>query len=341
MERNLNRYIDRVSRVASEKPVTVPSSRPSERDVVVSVIVRTRNRPDALRLALNSLAWQTFRAFEVVVVNDGGVDVTDVLSEYAGLLQTRYVTNQPAHGQAAALNDGIAVATGQYIAYLDDDDLVYPFHLATLVEAADVQNGRVPFVFSHYNRALVSGTGKEARVVERKRPPLWSFDRHELLVRNHPAQHTWLHSRECYELVGGFDTDYAILQDWDFLLNVTEHVPLTPVHRETCEYRIYADLANSVTSRAVALVDLMRIYERHPASSKTVEHERKREAELLEEQVELVGDLMHSVEQGTVTPAEARKAMLSTIFGFAADIRVQDEPRDLPNPESVLSLDRG
>ncbi len=48
-------------------------------------------------------------------------------------MRLRYVVNQPGHGPAKAANDGVEAAAGRYITFLDDDDIVYPFHLASLV----------------------------------------------------------------------------------------------------------------------------------------------------------------------------------------------------------------
>ena len=174
MVRNLDRYIRKIERSCTRFPTLRKRDRRT-RDPVVTVITRTRNRPADLEIALNCLAWQTFREFEVVVVNDGGDDVERLVSRYTGDFQVQHVVNEPGHGPAQAANDGVGVARGRYVTYLDDDDIVYPFHLASLVRAAERLDPQTAFVYSHYNRALVRGRGHAAVVVDRLHMPVWSL----------------------------------------------------------------------------------------------------------------------------------------------------------------------
>ena len=104
---------------------------PESQDPPVSVIVRTRDRPGLLREALGSLSLQTFKDFEVLVVNDGGQDVSEILADFSSLRISLLRLN-PAKGRAAAANAGLKAARGDFVAYLDDDDLYYPNHLEHL-----------------------------------------------------------------------------------------------------------------------------------------------------------------------------------------------------------------
>src|ERR1035437_10187989 len=89
----------------------------------VSVIVPTYNRPSLLDRALRSILGQTYRRFEILVVNDGGPDVTAVLDELQCGQALRYFVHPSNQGIAAARNTGMREARGKYIAYLDDDDI--------------------------------------------------------------------------------------------------------------------------------------------------------------------------------------------------------------------------
>ncbi|HWO93222.1 MAG TPA: glycosyltransferase, partial [Dehalococcoidia bacterium] len=314
MIRNLDRYVGKLERFCTQPPRDAVR-RTVRADTAVSVIVRTHNRPDDLKIALNSLAWQSFDDFEVIVVNDGGCDVSEVLSSYEEHLRLEHVINESPRGPSAAANDGLAAARGKYVAFLDDDDIAYPFHLASLVSCAD--RSQAPVVYSHYNRALVRGHGDEALVLERAHMPPWRYDRSELLVQNRPAVHTWLVARHVFDRHGLFDADLTILWDWDFLLRVTEKSPLVGLPRETCEYRIYLDLANSVTSsRRRALDELQRIYARHPASSGVVRLARKLEVAGLESQVHLAARLLALADRGDITREDAARRYIAEVFGI-------------------------
>ena len=88
----------------------------------ISVIIPTYNRPVNLRQCLHSLSKQSadLAGFEVIVVNDGGVDVSDVIDNFSSMIRVRLIDQQNA-GPAAARNQGAALAAGAFLAFLDDD----------------------------------------------------------------------------------------------------------------------------------------------------------------------------------------------------------------------------
>ena len=89
-----------------------------------SIIIPTYNRKDLLReRSLKSLLNQTLKDFEVIVVNDGGEDVSDVIEEYKNKgLNIKYLTYKENKGPSYARNRGIEIAEGEWIGFLDDDD---------------------------------------------------------------------------------------------------------------------------------------------------------------------------------------------------------------------------
>ena len=97
--------------------------------VFFTVIMPTRNRVELFKLALDSVLEQSFKDFEVVVVNDGSDDAS--LLQYKALEQEyardnihfRYQIRRPnGHGQSYSMNTGAYVGSGQYLCFLDDDD---------------------------------------------------------------------------------------------------------------------------------------------------------------------------------------------------------------------------
>lgn len=109
-------------------PITAHTLRPSLRDPLFSVLIPTYNRGHLLAPALDSIAAQTERDFETIVVDDGSTDDTAAKAE-AHPLRPR-VLRQANAGPAAARNAGLAIAQGAYIAFLDSDDLWMPWSLA-------------------------------------------------------------------------------------------------------------------------------------------------------------------------------------------------------------------
>ena len=91
---------------------------------LVSVVVAVHNGERFLRPALQSLYAQDYEPFEVIFIDDGSTDGSaDIAREFAGI---RYV-HQENKGLAAARNAGLELAQGEFLAYLDDDDII-PSH---------------------------------------------------------------------------------------------------------------------------------------------------------------------------------------------------------------------
>lgn len=109
----------------------------------VSVIIPTYNRQTYVSRAIDSVLSQTYRDFEVIVVDDGSVDNTkEVATAYGDAI--RYVY-QPNQGPGAARNLGIRSATGAYLAFLDSDDVWLPSKLAVQVELLERTGTEVCF----------------------------------------------------------------------------------------------------------------------------------------------------------------------------------------------------
>ena len=93
---------------------------------VVSVVIPSRSRPAMLREAVESVIGQTYRPIEVIVVLTGANEET---TASARSLEEQYgvrIVETPPRNLAASRNNGIKVATGEWITFLDDDDLFAP-----------------------------------------------------------------------------------------------------------------------------------------------------------------------------------------------------------------------
>lgn len=98
---------------------------------MVSVIIATYKRDSSLFNALKSLEEQTYKDFEVVIIDDNACEewnrkVGAVVSDFKHNLKINYIQNESNLGSAKARNIGILASRGDYITFLDDDDLYYP-----------------------------------------------------------------------------------------------------------------------------------------------------------------------------------------------------------------------
>ena len=219
----------------------------------ISVVVRTKDRPALLAEALASLAEGTYRRAEVVVVNDGGAP-PELPEDFP--LPLRRVDLAEDLGRAEAANAGVAAATGEWIAFLDDDDLAAPEHLAVLAGAASAAGVRAVYsdaAVVTYELADSSGADGAGgwREVERRLPYSRDFDPDLLLVDNYIPFNTILFERSLLDELdrvpakagtgpadsGPFDPSLPIFEDWDFLIRLAARTPFHHVRRVTCEYR--------------------------------------------------------------------------------------------------------
>jgi LmbE family N-acetylglucosaminyl deacetylase len=198
----------------------------------ISVVVRTRDRPGLLAEALASLAAGEYRRAEVVLVNDGG-EPAAVPRDYP--LPVVHVDLAENRGRAAAAEAGLAAATGDYVAFLDDDDLAAPEHLATLAGLVSAAGVRVAYTDAAVAVYELDGGGWTCR--ERRLPYSRDFDPDVLLVDNYIPFNTLLIERALFAETGPFDPSLPFFEDWDFLIRLSAIAPFHHLARVTCEYR--------------------------------------------------------------------------------------------------------
>lgn len=224
---------------------------------LASVIVRTMpGREAMLDEALFSLFLQEHRPLEVVVIGHsrpGDIrDATDrVCSRWKADLNLRWAWHEGTRDmRARSLNLGLKSATGRYVGFLDDDDLVYPAHYRLLVDALE-QTG-CSWAYAQTMRSTWRLHGGVLQAVGRSvfpAPPAYSFIAH--LRDNFIPIHSFLLDRDRIASLPVFDESLSILEDYEFLLNLAvKHQPVR-VPRVTCEYRIRLDGSNTAVDGTV------------------------------------------------------------------------------------------
>ncbi len=235
--------------------------------VPVTVVIRTRNRPALLKEALESLRAQTARPRQVVVVNDGGASPREVTDGFRGDFEVVLEDPRQRQGRSAAANRGVALATEELVAFLDDDDRCFPDHLERLAGAQ--RQGPEPVVYADAV-TVVYGQG-ESGWEPRVRTLQYSldYDPDHLLLANYIPIHTLLMPRELFRKVGGFDEVLEYSEDWDFLIRLSAETPFRHLRAVTCEYRVFEAQSNDpthVAAGAGAFQDARKkIFERYAA----------------------------------------------------------------------------
>lgn len=280
-----------------------------------SVILTTYNRPQLLRDALDSLEQQTLRDFEVILVNDHGEPVEHLLGGYSfALTYLRQGRNQ---GLSAARNAGLKVARGRYVAYLDDDDLYLPHHLATLAAAFAEHPDSV--VYTDVECASETLEKGQRVVQHRSRPYLHAaFDRDRLFTANYIPVNTWAHPRSAVTEVGDFDTELTAFEDWDMLLRLAAHHDFIHVPVLTAEVRNRGHASGSdhmlAREQNKFLALYQEIYRRYPVQDNpAVAESRRMQLQRLAAQH---ASLTQWLTQRTPNPAQSR--LIAERLGSAA-----------------------
>lgn len=216
------------------------------RTPMVSIIVPTYDRPERLRLALESVNRQQFQDFEVIVVNDGTIPVESVVAEMNLVGRITLVNHDRNRGLAASRNTGLRLARGAYVAYLDDDDRLLPDHLGTLVSF--LEQGTHQVAYTDAWRIVEREVDGQLIEVGRDRPYSYKFDARRLFVANYIPVLCLMHRRSCLEEAGLFDESLFVHEDWDLWIRLAMRYPFAHIAQTTAEFTWRTD-GSSMTSR--------------------------------------------------------------------------------------------
>jgi len=197
---------------------------------LVSVVIPCYNQASFLREAIESVLAQTYRNFEIIVVDDGSIDDTaEVAAHYPEVRCVR----QHNQGLAAARNSGILESSGPYLAFLDADDRLTPTALQSGVNCLHA-HPECAFVSGHYRYI-----NKDGSLLNEYRPEAVTKDRYlALLQGNYIGMHaTVLYRRSALESTGGFDRSLRACEDYDLYLRIARQFPVHRHHEMVAEYR--------------------------------------------------------------------------------------------------------
>ena len=201
---------------------------------LISVVIATYNRASLLRETLDSVVTQTFRDFEIIVVDDGSTDETEaVVKSYGDIL--RYI-RQENRGPSAARNVGVQNARANWISIQDSDDICTADHLESLYAAVKKSND-LGMVFA--NGGYVGGP-KAKTIIPLEKSKRLAHDGVKLvdlfdvsIVRLQAA----LLSRQVLLAIGGLDETLRIAMDLDLAFRVFMRFPVAYLDKVVFFYR--------------------------------------------------------------------------------------------------------
>lgn len=221
---------------------------------MVSVIITTCKRePNILRRAINSVLNQTYQDWELIVVDDSPAtyelrnEIKEMMEQIYSLNKGRnkicYLAHEENKGACIARNTALAAASGEYVAYLDDDDEWLSEKLALQVKKAEEAGPQVALI---YCKAYIKKEGTE-RVIVRKRNYYKGNIYDKLILENFIGSTSLpLLRTNCLREIGGFDPLMQSAQDADVWLRLSERYAADYVDEPLVYY--YAHKGEQISS---------------------------------------------------------------------------------------------
>jgi LmbE family N-acetylglucosaminyl deacetylase len=205
---------------------------------VISYLVRTKNRPELLRRCLASLAEQTYHAnLDVVVVNDGGVNVDDVCVAFRiHFNRLKLVDISESIGRAAAANTALNHAQGVFINFLDDDDEIDVNHTQLFLNEWRRDNS---IEILYRGVRVLKADGELMQTYNE------SFSRGRMMLNNYIPIHAVTFSRKFIDIGCRLDEGLKSMEDWDFWIQLSRFSDFRHIPTITATYHMVGTSAAS------------------------------------------------------------------------------------------------
>jgi glycosyltransferase involved in cell wall biosynthesis len=244
---------------------------PIEERPLVSVILPTYNRPNDLAVCLADLERQTYRPLEVLVLNDAGDRVDEIVARYPF---ARLVTFEQNVGALRALVAGFELVRGTYVQLLADDDTLYPDHIERIMAALLASGAAVAHGNSliRYQQRLDDGSlvtvGFNALSFADTTTPT------EALKATSISGQAFIIRRDIIDEIGGFRTD-CVLADQEFQLRAADRYAFAYADHTTVEWRVRGK--ENFSSNVDSYAAVKQVFEEmHPRPDRPMlEFERK------------------------------------------------------------------
>lgn len=204
--------------------------KPIEPDLV-SIIMPCYNYARFLPDAIESVARQTYRKFELIIVDDGSTDNTaEVAARYPF---ARYI-RQNNQGLCSARNNGVRHSRGEFLVFLDPDDML----MRTALEAGvNSMKAKPECAFVSGNCQFLDASGSPIRTAQS--PQLIEKDHYYALLY---LNYIWnpanvMYRRSLFEAVGGFDTSFTTSEDYEIYLRIARRYPVWCHGKIVARYR--------------------------------------------------------------------------------------------------------
>lgn len=214
---------------------------------LISAIITTHNRLDLLKRAVESVFAQSYPNIELIVVDDGSTDGTEEWSRTQNKIRYLRIPKGESKGGNYARNLGIKNSTGQYVAFLDDDDYWLPNKIEEQVKVATETQNKV--VYGGRRLEIIDSRGQISYKDELPNPRYQGDLSKKVLTSSFTTTSLILVERELLLKVGLFDEDLRFWQDYELLIRLAQCAKFAYVNKIITVYRLDTTDSNRLTNR--------------------------------------------------------------------------------------------
>lgn len=184
----------------------------------VSVIIPTYNRAASIGDSVNSVLNQTFQNFEIIIVDDGSTDETEVTVSAFSDTRIKLISHESNKGAATARNTGIRASRGNFIAFLDSDDRWLPDKLKIQTDYLKIspEIGSCSTGYYKYQPQIGFFASYPVNLES-------DWIKHLLTTMDLSFGTTLLVRKDCFNKTGLFDADFPRHEDWDWVLSYLKY----------------------------------------------------------------------------------------------------------------------
>ncbi|MDA3838156.1 MAG: glycosyltransferase family 2 protein [Candidatus Delongbacteria bacterium] len=203
---------------------------------LVSIIIPTHNRAELLKRAIESALNQTYSKHEIIVIDDGSTDNTKEIVDSFKNMRIKYLKNESSLGGAGTRNVGIKHSSGEFIAFLDDDDIWYNNKLELQIKK--IRESEEAVLCTCGLRVLYS----KSKLKYFNFPKLKDVDFNSMLFNNRVGiTSTALVKKAAIDEVGPFDISLPAREEYELWIRLSKIGKLVSVNKPLLDYYIHED----------------------------------------------------------------------------------------------------
>lgn len=222
----------------------------------ISVVIITYNRVDLLPKAIASVMAQSFRDFEIIIIDDSSQDGTEAYARGLAMKEKRvkYFRNEFNLGISKSRNRGVAFARGEYIAMLDSDDYWLDKNKLKKQSAYLDKYPDVGLIGTAIRCENEKGVALKEDVYAVRNKAI----RERLLLKNQFAQSSVMYRKQAYVAAGGYDNSLSLCEDYDLWLKIGKDWKLANLSKVMTAYLVHSGgITKERKLKTIAATDLI------------------------------------------------------------------------------------